>query len=1183
MIFLTNKTNNLKNLMKKNINLSVALAAILFVTFASAEITFQDTFNYVTTVGDINTEYDAAGRQTGPLAPLDYSIGALPQSVCEVGIAALNPNKLTLTNLVSVCPNYNFTDSDDFTIEFDLFGLSSGWLGLMFGASSPGQFPTTSDGMSILLQQSGAYQIWNGSTGYGHTSNALPPFPYHITASVSSEDGATEVAIFANGVPLQMGAAVAVGTGNPFIFRDASLNGNYITLYSYGDDATIVDNLTVRSTVSKFFEFNWTDDADSRISTNKTYTHTVNLGADSDIDINGVTFIGSGSSYSGVDWEMINGYGDNNFVRLSTNATTVTGSCAGLLSDSIDDFYNQSTAIILSNLTPGQSYALTLYNYGLGAGARDSFLAASDSESSIVELNQNSSGLSGNLVKYFYTAPSNGIFSMTIASKDATVSWNYYAFSNEESAGPPVANVSASQGTYSNKIVVSWDKVSGVDKYQVYRNTFNDSSSAAALSTEITETVFTDTTATVNLDYYYWVKAKNTNGWSEFGNSVLGFCTDSVGPDQPLNILPIDGAEIYDFPVTLEGSQYSDAAWSMKSVQWRIFDNTNYSSIIWDSGEILTNSTNIIAPSGQLAPTNYWRVRYKNNRNKWSDWSDYTSFIVERDYDSPFYFYETFNNVDGSGDVNKDYFITGRQLGRVAPVDYISQGTSEIGDSATNPDKLTLSGKDSSCSPNQSFTKYDNFKIDIDMEPSVDGGAICFGKIAKNAKPESSGGMGFVFYGDGSGKYEVYDSEILVGIFTNDAVKSSEFHLMISTAGDYDSGLSLISAFVDGEPLILNTKFFAQAFHSNHYNYVYEKSGNFYGNYITLYNINGLSKFDNLQIKETTTNLNVYTWTNDADSRIGDGASVSNYTHAINLNTVGNIDINGVTFIGSGTSAVYGFEQVGAVHRRFVQNGTAGLVGSNWVVSTADGLFQTDSDWSAPANNLPAEGNKLLDHFLFSSWDGVQIKLNNLTPGSSNVFAMHFFQWWDDLDFAYLISGSDGSAPMFAQIATPGHQGDGVVFEYKYKASDEGKFTFILSNVNHPFFSFSNYKTATPEPDLFTIDSLDFGDVAVGDAVTFQLPVFNLGAGIVSGIVTGADAQFELLSGSNYSAQSESPDFLNISFTPVAEEDYSNVVFLAGSGGSAEVELKGIGVPEPISVIGNLLSVIGIFIFARRK
>jgi len=63
-------------------------------------------------------------------------------------------------------------------------------------------------------------------------------------------------------------------------------------------------------------------------------------------------------------------------------------------------------------------------------------------------------------------------------------------------------------------------------------------------------------------------------------------------------------------------------------------------------------------------------------------------------------------------------------------------------------------------------------------------------------------------------------------------------------------------------------------------------------------------------------------------------------------------------------------------------------------------------------------------------------------------------------------------------------------------------------------------------------------------------------------VIDGITSPFGFLGVSNYFAQPESPDFVSITFSPLAEGEYSNTVSLIGSGGNVEIELKGIGVPE---------------------
>ncbi|MBK7096632.1 MAG: T9SS type A sorting domain-containing protein [Saprospiraceae bacterium] len=81
-------------------------------------------------------------------------------------------------------------------------------------------------------------------------------------------------------------------------------------------------------------------------------------------------------------------------------------------------------------------------------------------------------------------------------------------------------NVQASDGTYSDKVLISWSGTPG-NYFRVYRNTTNNSGTATALDSWQTSMTFNDFSATVNVTYYYWVKAAlDVNGSSSSGFSV---------------------------------------------------------------------------------------------------------------------------------------------------------------------------------------------------------------------------------------------------------------------------------------------------------------------------------------------------------------------------------------------------------------------------------------------------------------------------------------------------------------------------------------------------------------------------------------------------------------------------------------------------------------------------------------
>ena len=81
------------------------------------------------------------------------------------------------------------------------------------------------------------------------------------------------------------------------------------------------------------------------------------------------------------------------------------------------------------------------------------------------------------------------------------------------SESPPLAapaSVAATDGTYSDRVRVTWNSVASATHYQVYRNTVNASGSATLINDWTAVLTYDDLTATVGRTYYYWVKAAAT-------------------------------------------------------------------------------------------------------------------------------------------------------------------------------------------------------------------------------------------------------------------------------------------------------------------------------------------------------------------------------------------------------------------------------------------------------------------------------------------------------------------------------------------------------------------------------------------------------------------------------------------------------------------------------------------------
>jgi len=124
----------------------------------------------------------------------------------------------------------------------------------------------------------------------------------------------------------------------------------------------------------------------------------------------------------------------------------------------------------------------------------------------------------------------------------------------------PPASVMASDGTYSNKVLISWESVTAADTYSVYRSisTYNsgdcpmDSGSYSGIGTT-TSLSFDDTTlgAADWNNYCYAVRANNLSGASPLSVPDKGFKAEASGvsPSAPVN-LSATSTEINQITIT---------------------------------------------------------------------------------------------------------------------------------------------------------------------------------------------------------------------------------------------------------------------------------------------------------------------------------------------------------------------------------------------------------------------------------------------------------------------------------------------------------------------------------------------------------------------------------------------------------------------------------------------------------
>jgi len=128
---------------------------------------------------------------------------------------------------------------------------------------------------------------------------------------------------------------------------------------------------------------------------------------------------------------------------------------------------------------------------------------------------------------------------------------------------------------------------------------------------------------------YYWQVRYSDGQWSSW-STATNFTTNLI--NAPTNSSPANAATVTTLTPLLEASAFSDdqTGHTHAASQWQVDDNSDFSSVTYDSGETASGETSRAVPSGNLSnfTTYYWHVRYKDSSGFWSSYSTSTNFEI---------------------------------------------------------------------------------------------------------------------------------------------------------------------------------------------------------------------------------------------------------------------------------------------------------------------------------------------------------------------------------------------------------------------------------------------------------------------------------------------------------------------------------------------------------------------------
>jgi murein DD-endopeptidase MepM/ murein hydrolase activator NlpD len=190
-------------------------------------------------------------------------------------------------------------------------------------------------------------------------------------------------------------------------------------------------------------------------------------------------------------------------------------------------------------------------------------------------------------------------------------------------APPAPTDVTASDGTYTDKVFLTWNNVTDADYYEIWRNTTNVNSSAFLIAENVYSNSYEDTSGSVGETYYYWIKACSNSS---------ALCSESSITDSGYSFIqPKPGRVILSGPAKnlITNDTELDLEWYAvdygETYHVQVSTNSKFTAIVEEEEvDQLTHKLGEIA-DGMY----YWRVRAKNIQDVYGAWSDMRYFTLD--------------------------------------------------------------------------------------------------------------------------------------------------------------------------------------------------------------------------------------------------------------------------------------------------------------------------------------------------------------------------------------------------------------------------------------------------------------------------------------------------------------------------------------------------------------------------